>query len=102
MRADGPSSEPGLVGSTLTVVDDVLAKLGIDQDELIEALSEVELTGAGDNWREESSGEVGLSFDVTDRFAIGPSFGLRYEEENLAGPREPWSQHLKLGARYSF
>lgn len=99
---DKPLAGGGLVGTTLGILDHVLDKLGIDRDDLIEGLSEVELSGAGDNWREENSGEVGLSFGITEHFSIGPSFGLRYEEENLAGPREEWSQQLKLGARYNF
>jgi len=98
----GPATgEAGLVGSTLGTIDTLLDKLGIDRDELTDALSEVEISGAEENWRDESSGEVGLSFGITERFSVGPSFGLRYEEENLAGP-EDWSQQLKLGARFSF
>jgi hypothetical protein len=92
----------GLIGSTLGVVDGLLAKLGIDPDELADALSQAELSEPAENWREESSGEVGVSFGLAEGLSVGPSFGLTYEEENLAGQREPWSQQLKLGARYNF
>lgn len=98
-----PNGEDGgLVGSTLDTLDALLTKLGIDRDELAEALAEVEVSGAEENWRDESSGEIGLSFGITDRLSVGPSFGLRHEEENLAGPDDEWSQQLKLGARFSF
>lgn len=85
-----------------TFMDGVLERLGIDKDRLVEALSEVELTGAEDNWRDEQSGEVGLSFDITDKLSVGPSLGLSWEQEHSGSFREEWSHQLKLGLRYHF
>jgi hypothetical protein len=85
-----------------SMLDSILTGLGIDKERLVEALSEVEMSGAGDNWRDEQSGEVGLSFDLTDKLSIGPSLGLRWEQEHSGAFREEWSHQLKLGARYTF
>lgn len=92
----------GLLGSTFAAVERVLEKLGVSEEDLANALSGVHIEDAGDNWREESSGEVSLSFDVNERLSVGPSFGLRHEEENLGGVEEPWSQEVRFGARLNF
>ena len=92
----------GFVDSTLAAVERVLEKLGVSEEDLANALSSVHIEDAADNWREESSGELSLSFDVNERLSIGPSFGLRHEEENLGGVEEPWSQQVKFGARFNF
>lgn len=83
-------------------VDDVLERLGVDKERLLEALSEVDVGGAIDNWRDEQSGEVGLSFGLTDQLTVGPSLGLRWAQEHTGAYRDEWSHQLKLGARYAF
>lgn len=92
----------GPIASALAAVDSVLEKLGLSKDDLAQMLSDVEISGFDDNWREESSGELGLSFGVGDRLEVGPSFGLTHEEENLNGLDETWSQQVKVGARLRF
>ena len=92
----------GLIGSTFAALERVLEKLGVTEDDLASALSDVHIEDAGDNWREENSGELSLSFDVNRRLSVGPSFGLHYEEENLGGPEDPWSQLVKFGAKLNF
>jgi hypothetical protein len=98
--AEAPPDGP--IAGALAAFDTVLEKLGFSKDDLAEMLSDVEISGFDDNWREERSGELGLSFGVGDRLEVGPSIGLTHEEENLNGVDEEWSQQVKVGARLRF